>query len=347
MTVSNTYSGKTASRLRSKQNEQLSILYKIENILCSKRGYAFRMPKASTAVILLLSGGMDSIISWAILMKKFRLRVYPVFLIRRELSEEKKEIDAIDYYSEIFKRKYVANYIAPHKMKIGMPEFSDMYRDLTGHLHPQVILDNIFPDGSLKNNFSMGHFSLFPYLGFVYAKYLLAKENVRAYTIYCGTTFCDNSTYRTLTSSRSIMLTLGLLSGEDDWQYTSIAYEPTINSLLTKSDLIRWASSEKIPLNKTWSCTKKKSLQCGKCLACLSRIGAFQEAKIDDLTLYNIEKQSFIGAIKQKAINRVKRAIIYLGSRNKDEKIYDIQYKKSRKSNKYEQLGKSKVYLSV
>lgn len=311
----------------------MSTLTTLEKTLKTKRGYVFRMPPPGSPVILLLSGGLDSVISWAILLKEFQLKVYPVFLVRGEPIGVKKEKDAINYYASIYRKKYILNYIPPHELITTMPEFSDPFRDLIGFLHPQINLDNILPDGSLKTSFSLGNFSLFPYFGFVYARYLYAGKNIRANTIFCGTTFSDNTSYRSVTSARSIMLTLGLLSGEDDWQYTSVAYEPTIRSLLTKSDLIRWASAEQIPLDRAWTCTQRKQLQCGECLACLSRKHAFREAGIADMTSYIPVEQSLV-------VSMIKRIIIRLKRFKKPQKTL-------KKSKRYEGPGKSKVYLSV
>ena len=317
----------------SKKRENVKTMSGVERILRERRGYVFRMPSPGRPVILLLSGGLDSIISWAILLKTYQLRVYPVFLIRGRRREEKREERAIDYYATMYKQKYAATYIPPHKLTISMLEFSDPYKDLIGYLHPQVIVDNLLPDGSLKTSFSLGHFSLFPYIGFLYAKFLHASKNIDAKTIFCGTTYSDSSSYRSLTSARSITLTLGLLSGEDNWQYTSVAYEPTIRSLLTKSDLIRWASAEQIPLDRAWTCTQRKQLQCGECLACLSRKYAFREAGIADTTSYRSTAQSFMVSMIRKIIGRLRR-------------VKKLQ-KAPQKNKRYEGPSKSKVYLSV
>ena len=319
--------------LYNKNQENVKTMNVLERVLRERRGYVFRMPPPGKPVILLLSGGLDSIISWAILLKEYQLRVYPVFLIRGRRREEKREERAIDYYAAMYKQKYSATYISPHKLTISMFEFSDPYKDLIGYLHPQVIVDNLLPDGSLKSSFLLGHFSLFPYIGFLYAKFLHARENIDVKTIFCGTTFSDNSSYRSLTSARSIMLTLGLLSGEDDWQYSSVAYEPTIRSLLTKSDLIRWASAEQIPLDRAWTCTQHKQLQCGECLACLNRKHAFREAEIADMTSYSPVAQSFMVSLIKRIIIRLKR--------------FKQPQKAPQKSKWYEGPSKSKVYLSV
>lgn len=319
--------------LYSKKWENVKTMSGVERILRDRRGYVFRMPQPGQPVILLLSGGLDSIISWAILLKKYQLKVYPVFLIRGKRREEKREESAIDYYAMMYEQKYAATYIPPHKLTISMPEFIDPYKDLIGYLHPQVIVDNLLPDGSLKTSFSLGHFSLFPYIGFLYAKFLHARENVDAKTIFCGTTYSDSSSYRSLTSARSIMLTLGLLSGEGNWQYTSVAYEPTIRSLLTKSDLIRWASVEQIPLDRAWTCTQRKQLQCGECLACLSRKHAFREAGIADMTSYIPVEQPFVVSIIKRIIIRLKR--------------FKKPQEALQKNKRYEAPGKSKIYLSV
>lgn len=334
--------------LYNKKWENVKAMNALERILREQRGYIFRMPPPGHPVILLLSGGLDSIISWAILLRKYRLRVYPVFLIRGRRGEEKRQESAIDHYAEIFQKKYSKTYIPPHKLTISMLEFMDPYKDLIGYLHSKVITDNLLPDGSLKPSFVLGHFSLFPYLGFLYAKFLHARENVDVKTIFCGSTYSDKSSYRTLTSARSVMLTLGLLSGEVDWQYTSVAYEPMVRSFFTKSDLIRWASAEKIPLNRAWTCIWNKPTQCGECLACLSRKYAFREAGVVDMTPYNPITQSFMESMVGKIFNKIKRLIDNrIFSDKKKEEQRNMSQEVSRKSKLYERPTKSKIFLSV
>lgn len=319
--------------LYSKKWENVKVMRGVERILREKRGFVFRMPSPGQPVILLLSGGLDSIISWAILLKRYQLKVFPVYLIRGKRSDGKREEYAIDYYAAKYKEKYSTMYNPPHKLPVSMFEFTDPYNDLIGYLHPQVIIDNLLPDGSLKPSFVLGHFSLFPFLGFLYAKFLHAREYIDAKTIFCGTTFSDNVSYRSLTSARSTMLTLNLLSGENNWQYTSVAYEPTIRSLLTKSDLIRWASEEGIPLDRAWTCIRRNKLQCGDCLACISRKRAFQEAGVADLTPYGHTTQFWMVSI-------FKRIMLRLKQQNNTQNV--MKRKKS-----YVGPSKSKIYLSI
>jgi len=70
--------------------ENLEAIQTIENFFIKKRGYIFKMPSPKKPVILLLSGGLDSIISWALLMEIYQLVVHPLVRISPESGTELK-----------------------------------------------------------------------------------------------------------------------------------------------------------------------------------------------------------------------------------------------------------------
>lgn len=265
--------------------EDISMIDGIGRLIMAKRDFVFRMPRPGETAVLMLSGGIDSIVSWAMLLEEFRLRVYPVFLLRG-LPVQKKELQAIHYFSRVYAERYKENFIAPHMVNILMPELTEPFKNLVGYLHPDVAAKHVTPDGGLSPVFSLGHFVTFPYLGFIYARQLNARKNINIKTIFCGTTYSDHSSYRTVTSARSVMLSLMLLSGEKEWQYSSIACEPELGRLLAKKDLIRWAASHGVPLWAAWSCAQDERYQCGVCLACRIRRDQFKRAHVMDSTKY-------------------------------------------------------------
>ena len=59
-------------RLASRQYENIALIKTIEAFFKQKRGHVFKMPPSGTAVILLVSGGLDSTIIWEILLKYYR-----------------------------------------------------------------------------------------------------------------------------------------------------------------------------------------------------------------------------------------------------------------------------------
>jgi hypothetical protein len=85
--------------------ENQSVLSALENILIAKKGVVFRMPKPGQSVLLLVSGGIDSICLWYLLLKKYQLNVYPVYFLNK-LSRRPGQINAIKYYSFFFQQKF-------------------------------------------------------------------------------------------------------------------------------------------------------------------------------------------------------------------------------------------------
>src|SRR5690606_1306906 len=97
---------KIASLLAEREFEDVELINDIERIFLKKRGYVFKMPKPGTPVILLLSGGLDSIAIWFLLLKKYRLNVYPLTLSRKPWNFLNGQQRSLDYYSKIFKKQF-------------------------------------------------------------------------------------------------------------------------------------------------------------------------------------------------------------------------------------------------
>ena len=61
-----------------KNFEDSQVMKGAESILKAKRGYSFRIPPKNTPVVLIVSGGMDSIMLWFYLLAIYKLHVYPI-----------------------------------------------------------------------------------------------------------------------------------------------------------------------------------------------------------------------------------------------------------------------------
>ena len=81
--------------------EDLETIRKTEQLLKEKRGYVFRMPPPKSNVILLLSGGLDTVTMWDMLMRIYQLNVYPVFIRRGQIRMPIEE-NSVDFFSEKF-----------------------------------------------------------------------------------------------------------------------------------------------------------------------------------------------------------------------------------------------------
>lgn len=58
---------------------------------------------------------------------------------------------------------------------------------------------------------------------------------------------------------------------------------------LSKAQIVQLGTRLKVPYSLTWSCYKGLDIHCGTCGACVSRIEAFKEARIEDPTIYKLK----------------------------------------------------------
>jgi ferredoxin len=276
----------------------------MENFLRKKRGYVFRMPKPGSPVVLLLSGGLDSIVSWGILMKEFKLPVYPLFFDRGE-KRHGKERDAINFFSSYYKKQFSNLYHAPYMIDLGIKNTTLPILNSLEHLHPRVVLENFTGNESIKNiNISFGSFLIFPAYGKVYSEFLYHTKNIRVQTIFCSIIPGDGLLipHQTFTSLRRIMFYLCVSTGNFSWQFASPIFEKEIGAYVEKFSLIQWANMQGIPLEKTWSCYHSSRYQCGgsDCQTCRVRRNAFHTSRIVDKTMYrSLSEQSILHFIRR------------------------------------------------
>ncbi len=261
-----------------------------EDALKRNRGYVFRIPKPGSSVILLLSGGLDSVTCWAMLMKEFGLTVYPISFDRGEKRAVREE-QSIAYFSSYFQTRYPSLYRDPVRLSFGANPITIPIERSLEQMHPDIIMENFRGDPKLLNiNISFGSFLLLPIYAKMYAEFLTHTRNLPVNTIFCSVTAGDGMLLRhqTLTSLRMIMHLLCVTSGDWRWQFASAAFERETGMYYDKQDLVRWAHGQSIPLEKTWSCYHSKPFQCGgtDCQTCLVRVDAFKQARVRDKTDY-------------------------------------------------------------
>ncbi|PJE67798.1 hypothetical protein COU95_00420 [Candidatus Shapirobacteria bacterium CG10_big_fil_rev_8_21_14_0_10_40_9] len=308
------------SRLKKRRLEDLETIRVIEDFLLKKRGYVFRMPPPGSPVILLVSGGMDSITSWGISMEEFGLKVYPLSFDKGE-KRRKKEEASLNFFSEFYSKRYPDLFVRPFKLSVDLRKISIPIEKATKILHPQIILDNLDSRGNISLNLSLGSFTLLPFYAMLFSRYLLSTQNIKIKTIFCSVTKGDDVPSQTLTALRITMMAMCVASREYDWQFSSAVFEKETRLFFSKADLVSWAEEEGIPLEKTWSCYRDFRYQCGDCIACYMRIKAFRKAGVADRTLY----LSPFAPYQQKLRFEVARFLRSIGI---DPKILKALYKK-------------------
>lgn len=300
-----------AAVLKKRKLEDLDLIKLIESWLKKKRGYIFKMPKKGSDVVLMASGGLDSMTCWGLLMKEYDLNVYPITFDRGEKRRSREEA-AFDFFDDFYKKRFPKNYRAPLKLKTGLGKVTLPIETAPNLVDSRRLLEYISNQvGILDLNASLGSFVVLPFYAKCYAEKLNLVNNLKIDTIFNSITANDGEHVptQTLTSLRSIMLALCASNGEYKWQFSSVAMEKETGVFMRKSALVKYADKNDIPLEKTWSCYHAKKYQCGvDCITCEARIHSFKEAGIKDKTIYkSLQEQNLIFRLKQ----QVKKIVFY------------------------------------
>ena len=277
--------------------EDKDLLKKLNKIILSKKDFVFKMPKKNSSVILVLSGGLDSVMLWYLLLKKYQLKVYPIHFSHYSFLNNflSGEVRSLRFFSQLFKKKFPNLFNEPKIQKISynflLNKLSDQERKKI-FCDPILILKNLYQYKKtdhkaviLHNNFlRTNYFSVFSY---EYAIFLKAKKNEKVETIFFAMVPEDAETTResTLAVLRSLNIYFSTIFG--DWRWQIIApIDKESSFYYSKKDLIKLAYKDNIPIEKTWSCHNNFFWHCGFCKGCLRRKLAFKEARITDKTIY-------------------------------------------------------------
>lgn len=290
------------AELKKRPFENLANIAAVEKFLLKTRGYVFKMPKPGTPVILLVSGGIDSIITWGILLEKYHLETYPLFIFRDKKRSLKEEA-AVDFFSEYFTKKYpkLVQPTMKFSTQLSPPEIVAALKNYKDYYHPQRLLELVTK--GQKTLSSLPHFypqRILPFLHLfyclVYSDYLYDHSLKRINTIFTGIMVGDGTVVpsQTLTSMRNALLSACSVTANYDVQYCSLAMEKELGFWFEKGDFIKIGAQLNLPLEKTWSCYLSGKYQCGdRCLTCQSRRLEFAKAGVPDKTLYAFQQKGF------------------------------------------------------
>jgi 7-cyano-7-deazaguanine synthase in queuosine biosynthesis len=285
-------------KILSRPYEDTMVIKEIESILSHKRGYVIRIPKPGSDVIHLVSGGLDSIVTWAILMEDYKLRVHPIS-IKTWQGKHESERKSIKFYSKLFKERYPGLYVDPFEITYpsSPPEIKQrLTKNLKDNVNPEVLKKSY---DQKTNSFILTRKFLYPaFVTFPAARAALFFEmqrNTKIRIISESILPSDGefNESQTLTSLRGAMIAMCTFTNDYSWQIFSPCFEKEIPSLYFKKDLIRWANKHKLPLEHTYSCLMNYKHNCGECLNCNVRKNAFAEAHVKDNTPYENNIRSF------------------------------------------------------
>jgi 7-cyano-7-deazaguanine synthase in queuosine biosynthesis len=281
------------ARLKKRLHENLPTIHMVEKFFMQKRGYIFTMPKPGASVVLLVSGGIDSIVMWGLLMEKYKLKVYPLFL-HRGRKRKWKEMKAVKYFTAYFKKRYPDLFIEPMAFSTHLPPPElEKQMDKATYYHPQRLLDHLnIQTGKSYLLSQNGLPYTFPFYGVAYAKYLLDHKNIDIHTVLNAVTAGDGTVVysQTFTALRATLLSICTITNDYTWQFASIPYESAIGHWFEKADMITLGDKLGLPLEKTWSCYRAGRYQCGnKCVTCIGRRKEFGLAGVVDKTPYECD----------------------------------------------------------
>lgn len=276
--------------------EDSKLIGKIESFLIRKRDFVFQIPKPKTPIILLLSGGLDTVVVWAILMDIYHLNVYPVFL-RRGQRRVRQEEKSVDYFSCLYVRKYPQYYHAPMKINSFIPPMEIRW-PIT-----EVSNNPIIKDAKQWRGIPV-YTSLLVSYATQYAYYLEITSQISIRTIVLGFVLTDGETmaYETLSAIRAVNLMVCSLTNDYSWQITSLPLEKELRFYWGKDVLIKWAHDHRLPIENTYSCFRHKAHHCGVCIGCHNRQEAFRKAMVKDQTIYRNrgDISNFVARLKNK-----------------------------------------------
>lgn len=292
------------SLLSKREFESVELISMVEKTLLELRGYVVSFPTPKTPVILLASGGLDSIITWALLLHVYKLTVYPLF-INGGLDRSKNEKKSVNYFDAYFQKNYpeLSMPVFEFTASLYPKELRQSFANPMKYFHPLHLLDVSVLHGGQVPVAKMPNRNIpatQPIFAQCYAHYLEDRYNIKIRTLFNGIMTGDGTVLstQTMTAQRAQMLSLCAISHDYSWQWMSLSMEPELGLWLEKSDFIRYGSQIGLPLEKTWSCFGQGNKQCGeKCIACISRKIEFENAGIVDKTIYSSGENSVASTI--------------------------------------------------
>lgn len=271
-------------RLKS-NHEDMHLIDSIESLITRARSYVFKLPKPGENVVLLLSGGLDSIITWQILMDQYKLHVFPISIKNKIFNPQ---LRSIYYFSTYYQVKYPKLFHKPYIINNLRFDSGLGNKINTANIPSASILEN-YDNETGRSTFPYWGTSVFSVVpAYMYSLYLTYNMNIQVNTILCGVT-ADDGLYipsQTLSFMRILMLMLIQFSGNKALQFGSIFYDRSLGTYMKKRDVTNYGYRQNLPLMKTYSCDRKGVIHCGECLSCISRKYCFEKNHIKDETIY-------------------------------------------------------------
>lgn len=233
----------------------------IKNILIENRGYVVEIPK-DEYVILLCSGGMDSVILIDLIIREWNCKVILIYFKRNSKNQVWEE-KSIDYFYKFYKKKFPKNLIEYLKLEIEIP--SRINKEYLDRDRKKIM-------GLPLRNSNMWDSA------FTQAVYLSGKYKTTIRTVIVGSVKEDETSPESgilaiLVKNLQVCISLGL------WYYQLIApfIDASLEKIYNKVALLQYAKEHEIPIEKTRSCFGSDENPCNECLACENRNNAYKQ----------------------------------------------------------------------
>ena len=217
-----------------------------------------------TAVIL-VSGGMDSLVTAAIANEEYKLAFLHLNYGQKTENRELKAFnDIADYYN--VKKRLCVN--VEHLSQIGGSSLTDNKIDVSGADIGKIGIPTSYVPFRNANILSIA---------------VSWAEVIKAGKIFIGAVEEDSSGYpdcrEVFYEAFNRVIEMGTKPD------TKISIEtPVIH--LKKYEIVKKGAELKAPFELSWSCYKNEDKACGECDSCALRLRGFQQAGIEDLIDY-------------------------------------------------------------
>lgn len=231
-----------------------TLVEELDSVLLAHRKAVFTKPEKNEEVVLLFSGGMDSVIAAYMLIQKLGCKIVPVY-VKRGARAEISELASAENFIQDLKKKYPENVADLLVVEAEYPP-----KDLKQYL-------------PAEHKAKKGHPGRNMFLALVGAYYLrgLKSKNNSSRTIFIGNSPNDTFPHSQLSALRSA--NIAVCVDQDDWeiQITSPLLEPALWGNVDKQALVDYAKENDVNIAATHTCTAS-TIPCGECGECKERL---------------------------------------------------------------------------
>ena len=221
--------------------------------------------------VILLSGGMDSLVTTAIANQEND----ELYFLHANYGQktQAKEQECFNNLVQYYHPKDILNVDLSYLQQIGGTSLIDPQQEITDH-------------NPLDSNSVPGTYVPFRNGNLIVIATSWA-EVIGAQSIYIGAVEEDSSGYPDCRESFYLALNKAIDLGTKDETIITIK-TPIIHK--TKAEIIKLGEELQAPFEFSWSCYRNNDLACGTCDSCYLRLKAFKEAGLKDPIPYVNDK---------------------------------------------------------